>query len=338
MIKGYENISLKKYNTFGIDVRCRKFMEFETEQDLRDLFSSEGFKDSAWSVISGGSNIVFTKDYDGVLLHPVSNDIRIISDDGNSVLVNAAAGVVWDEFVAFCATNGLWGTENLSYIPGYAGASPVQNIGAYGVEAKDIIESVEMFCVDSLSRLKLTKEHCGFGYRNSVFKNTLKGRVIITSVNFMLSRIPAPKLGYGDLNNKVESLGGPSLENIRRAVIEIRRSKLPEPEELGNAGSFFKNPVVPQEKAVGLKEKYSSMPLYPAQEEGCAKLAAGWLVEQAGWKGRRIGDAGVHERQALVLVNYGKASGKDIMDLAGKIKDEVYGKFGVVIEPEVNVL
>lgn len=337
MIKEYGNISLKPYNTFGIDVKCRRLAEFENEDDLRFLFAGGSLAESGWNVIGGGSNIVFTKDYEGTLLHPVCRDIKVVSDDGRNVMVNAEAGVVWDDFVAFCVDNGLWGSENLSYIPGYVGASPVQNIGAYGVEAKDIIDSVEMFCTDNMSHLKLTNEHCGFGYRSSVFKNKLKGRVVITSVNFMLGRTPAPKLGYGDLKGKVEAMGGPSLTNIRRAVTEIRRSKLPEPEETGNAGSFFKNPVVPETKAQELKREYPGMPLYPAQEEGCAKLAAGWLIEQSGWKGKRIGDAGVHDRQALVLVNYGNASGREVMELAAMVRCDVAQKFGVDIEPEVNV-
>lgn len=338
-MKEYRNISLKEYNTFGIDVNCSKFIEFDSFEDLSELFSKGIFKPgNEWAVISGGSNIVFTKDYDGTLLHPVCEDIEIISHNGDTVTVKAQAGVVWDDFVNFCVGNGLWGAENLSYIPGYVGASPVQNIGAYGVEAKDIIDSVEMFCVDNGSRLTLTKEHCDFGYRNSVFKKTLKGKVIITSVNFLLSRTPNPKLGYGDLNGKVEELGGISLANIRQAVTEIRQSKLPEPEVTGNAGSFFKNPVVPETQAAELKRQYPDMPLYPAQEKGYAKLAAGWLIEQSGWKGKRIGDAGVHDRQALVLVNHGGASGSDIMSLAEKIRSDISEKFGIKIDPEVNVI
>lgn len=333
----YENISLRAYNTFGIEASCRRLAEFADENDLRELFGDRTIAEGRWNVLAGGSNILFTGDYDGTLLHPVDRSIRIVSDDGSRVVARVGAGTEWNDFVDWCVAQGLWGAENLAYIPGYAGSSPVQNIGAYGVEAKDVVSSVEMFCVDTHKVLVLAAGHCEFGYRESVFKKSLRGKVIITFVNFELSRVPKPRMGYGDLQAKVEELGGPTLANIRDAVTAIRRSKLPEPSEIGNAGSFFKNPVVEDSVAHKLRAEYPSMPLYPCGEEGRSKLAAGWLIDQCGWKGRRVGNVGVHERQALVLVNYGGATGAAVLALAADIRKDVKDKFGVDIEMEVNV-
>ena len=334
----YRNISLKDRNSFGIEASCDRLVDFVDAEDLRQVVSSGLLSEMPWSVLSGGNNILFTGDYRGVLLHPVGREISVLSDDGTQVRVRAQAGVEWDDFVAWCVERGLWGVENLSYIPGYVGAAPVQNIGAYGAEVKDVIESVETFSVETLKTLTLAAAHCGFGYRDSVFKGTLRGRVVITAVHFVLSRTPAPRLGYGDLQAKVESMGGPSLTVIREAVVAIRRSKLPDPKELGNAGSFFKNPVVPDSVAQALKKQFPDMPSYPGTVPGTTKLAAGWLIDQCGWRGRREGCVGVHERQALVLVNYGGATGQEVLELAARIRQDVQARFGVEIDMEVNVL
>ncbi|MCD7970166.1 MAG: UDP-N-acetylmuramate dehydrogenase [Alistipes sp.] len=336
MVEKKEGARLKNHNTFGIEATCRCLYTFQNREDLEQLHR-EGVFDGKWDVLSGGSNILFTGDYDGVLLHPAPGNIEVSGKGGDTVLVRADAGVEWDRFVEYCVDNGYWGAENLSYIPGYVGASPVQNIGAYGSEAKDIIESVELFCVGNASRMVLAAEHCGFGYRSSIFKTTLRGKAIITAVNFRLSTVPSPKLGYGDLRDSVEALGGPTLVNIRQAVTAIRKSKLPEPAELGNAGSFFKNPVVDEKIAATLKKEYPEMPVYPSTEPGLVKLAAGWLIDKAGWKGRSLGPAAVHDRQALVLVNLGGATGRDILALADAVKEAVFGRFGVRLESEVNV-
>lgn len=338
MSREYRNINIRERNTFGIDVSCARLAEFSSADELRGLFMDGSLAEDRWTVLSGGSNIVFMGDYPGTLLHPVNDEITVVSQQGDTVIVRAGAGTGWDVFTAWCAGRGLWGVENLSGIPGLVGASPVQNIGAYGVEAKDSIHSVEMFAVDSLKELTMAAGHCGFGYRDSVFKHSLKGKVVITAVNFVLSGTPRPMLGYGDLHEKVVSLGGPSLENIRRAVVEIRNSKLPDPSVMGNAGSFFKNPVVSRQAALDLKAAYPDMPLYPAGREGFSKLAAGWLIDRCGWKGRRHGRVGVHERQALVLVNLGGASGADVMELASLIQKDVESRFGVSIETEVNFI
>lgn len=338
MIRKFENISLRKYNSFGVEAACREFIEFETVDDLRYVFSDMICRCENWMILSGGNNTLFTKDFDGVILHPVSSGISFLSQTPTDALVHVEAGVEWDDFVAWCARHDLWGAENLSLIPGKTGAAPIQNIGAYGAEAADIIHSVEMFCPQTLNMLTLDASHCDFGYRESVFKHSLKGRAIVTAVNFELSKLPAPKLGYGALRSHVEELGEPTLSNIRQAVIDIRRSKLPDTASVGNAGSFFKNPVVDASLAAELKQKFENMPVYPTAEPDKVKIAAGWLIEATGWKGRYMGPAGVHDRQALVLVNKGGATGSQIIKLARKIQADVLAKFGIEIDTEVNII
>lgn len=335
MIREFHQISLRGRNSFGVDQRAARLVEFETAEDLRTFFAA-GIP-GRWTVLAGGNNILFTEDYDGVLLTPVARQIALLSDDGDEVRLRVEAGVEWDDLVEWAVERGLWGIENLSLIPGKAGAAPVQNIGAYGCEAKDAIRRVEMYCVETGNLLTLDAAHCGFGYRESVFKHDLKGRVIITAIEIRLSHTPRPKLGYGDVEREVEARGGATLRNIREAVCAIRRSKLPDTAVLGNAGSFFKNPVVEAAVAERLRTDYPALPLYPAAE-GRMKLAAGWLIEQAGMKGHREGCVGVHDRQALVLVNYGGATGGEVLALAHKVQEAVRAKFGVEIAAEVNVL
>ena len=335
MIRKFHHISLRDRNSFGVEQQAARLAEFETADDLRAIFA--GGAPAEWCVLSGGNNILFTRDYDGLLLTPAARGIAVTKDEGDRVYVRAEAGVEWDDLVEWAVGRGLWGIENLSLIPGKVGAAPVQNIGAYGAEAKDAIESVEMFCTDTCNTLILSREHCAFGYRESVFKHALRGRVVITAVTFRLSRRPRPDLGYGDLLRETEARGGATLRNIREAVCAIRRSKLPDTAVLGNAGSFFKNPVVEASVAERLRTDYPALPLYPAAE-GRMKLAAGWLIEQAGMKGHREGCVGVHDRQALVLVNYGGATGGEVLALAHKVQEAVRAKFGVEIAAEVNVL
>ena len=319
----------------GVDQQAARLVEFETPEDLRTLFAA-GIPEK-WTVLAGGNNILFTRDYDGVLLTPVARGITLLSDDGDEVRVRADAGVEWDDLVEWAVGRGLWGIENLSLIPGKAGAAPVQNIGAYGCEAKDAIRRVEMYCVETGAMLTLDAAHCGFGYRESVFKHDLKGRVIITAVEIALTHTPRPRLGYGDVEREVEARGGATLRNIREAICAIRRAKLPDPAVLGNAGSFFKNPVVGAAAAERLLAEYPDMPHYPAPE-GRVKLAAGWLIDRAGMKGRRKGAVGVHERQALVLVNHGGATGGEVIAFAHEVQERVREKFGIEIDTEVNIL
>ena len=335
MIREFHQISLRTRNSFGVDQQAARLVEFETPEDLRTLFAA-GIPEK-WTVLAGGNNILFTRDYDGVLLTPVARGITLLSDDGDEVRVRADAGVEWDDLVEWAVGRGLWGIENLSLIPGKAGAAPVQNIGAYGCEAKDAIRRVEMYCVETGAMLTLDAAHCGFGYRESVFKHNLKGRAIITAVEIALTHTPRPRLGYGDVEREVEARGGATLRNIREAICAIRRAKLPDPAVLGNAGSFFKNPVVGAAAAERLLAEYPDMPHYPAPE-GRVKLAAGWLIDRTGMKGRRKGAVGVHERQALVLVTHGGATGGEVIAFAHEVQERVRGKFGIEIDTEVNIL
>ena len=330
MIREFHQISLRGRNSFGVDQRAARLVEFETAEDLRTFFAA-GIP-GRWTVLAGGNNILFTEDYDGVLLTPVARQIALLSDDGDEVRLRVEAGVEWDDLVEWAVERGLWGIENLSLIPGKAGSAPVQNIGAYGCEAKDAIRRVEMYCVETGTLLTLDAAHCGFGYRESVFKHDLKGRVIITAIEIRLSHTPRPKLGYGDVEREVEARGGATLRNIREAICSIRRAKLPDPAVLGNAGSFFKNPVVEAPVAERLLAEYPDMPHYAAPE-GRVKLAAGWLIDRAGMKGYREGSVGVHERQALVLVNHGGATGGEVIAFARTVLTGISTQVGKVIRP-----
>lgn len=336
MIRYYENIDISERNSFHVRQTAKRLVEFDRAEELPEIFAKHGTED--WYVISGGNNILFTKDIEPLLITPCDSRIEVISESDSSVRVKVGAGVEWDDLVAWSVERGLWGIENLSLIPGKAGAAPVQNIGAYGVEAKDTIRSVEMFFVEGGNFVTLAAEHCAFGYRESVFKHSLKGRVIITAIEIELSKIANPRLGYGDVVREVEARGGATLANIRDAICSIRRSKLPDTAVLGNAGSFFKNPIVEKEVAEKLLAEYPDMPHYPAAEEGKIKLAAGWLIDKSGMKGYKEGNVGVHERQALVLVNLGGATGSEVIAFAHKVVATVKEKFGIEISPEVNVL
>ena len=336
MIREFHQTDLRERNSFGVAQQAARLVEFETAEELRQIFA-DGIP-ARWGVLAGGNNILFTRDYDGLLLTPAARGIAVQEDDGEQVLVRAEAGVEWDDLVEWAVERGLWGIENLSLIPGKAGAAPVQNIGAYGCEAKDVIRRVEMYCVGTDTMLTLDAAHCGFGYRESVFKQALRGRIVITAVELRLHRTPSLKLGYGDLQREAEARGGATLRNIREAVCAIRRAKLPDPRVTGNAGSFFKNPVVDTAEADRLRAAYPDMPVYPAAgAPDKAKLAAGWLIDKAGMKGYREGHVGVHERQALVLVNLGGASGGEVIAFARKVQEKVREKFDIAIDTEVNI-
>ncbi len=362
-----EDISIKPLNSFSIDQRADRLVKFSSLDDLRETLAADpALTAGRWYLLGGGNNTLFTDDFKGTLIHPESRGICVESENGEEVIVVAEAGVEWDDLVAWSVERGYWGLENLSLIPGQVGAAPVQNIGAYGAEAKDVILSVETLDTLSLEKRTFGNEECDFGYRHSLFKhiNSLrmaamfgreggttnaqcgapKGEMppivpVITSVRFRLSKSPKPDLRYGALTEEVERLGGATLSNIRKAVISIRESKLPDPKKLGNAGSFFKNPVVDAALAAELKARWPQLPTYATENEQEVKLAAGWLIEQAGWKGRSSGNAAVHDRQALVLVNKtGCASGREIIELAGEVARSVKERFGVDITPEVNIL
>ena len=336
MLKVFYDTDLSDRNSFHVQQRAAALAEFTTADDLRELFVSE--RPERWMVLAGGNNILFTRDFDGMLITPRNCEINVVGDDPEATCVRVGAGTEWDDLVEWAVAHELWGLENLSLIPGKVGAAPVQNIGAYGAEACNTIVEVEMFCPETMNTLTLAAAHCAFGYRESVFKHSLKGRSIITAVKFRLMKAPQPNVAYGDLQREVEARGGATLRNIRDAVCAIRRSKLPDTAILGNAGSFFKNPVVERAAAEKLKEKYPDMPLYPATEPQYLKLAAGWLIDRAGMKGFTEGPVGVHDRQALVLVNRGGATGGEVLALARKVQQCVFEKFGIEIETEVNII
>lgn len=336
MIKDFYNADLFERNSFHVNQRAAQLVEFDKAEDLFEIFAQG--EPEQWTLLAGGNNVLFTKDYEGVIITPRECLIEPIAEDNSSVEVRVTAGVEWDDLVEWCACRELWGIENLSLIPGKVGAAPVQNIGAYGAEAKDCITSVEVFMVAERKMVEISAEECRFGYRESIFKHELKGRAIITAVRFRFSKVPKPNIAYGDLAREVELRGGVSLRNIRDAVCAIRRSKLPDTAILGNAGSFFKNPIVERSVADGLKAEYEDMPIYPTFDESRVKLAAGWLIDRAGMKGYKEQRVGVHERQALVLVNLGGATGGDVMALARKVQQRVKEQFGIEINTEVNVL
>ena len=337
MIRVFENSDLSARNSFKVHQQAAKIVEFDSNSDLQQIFAEQ--VTDRWMVMGGANNILFTRDIDFPIIIPRNEQNEILSEGNEGVYVRVGAGLEWDELVAWSVERGLWGLENLSLIPGKVGAAPVQNIGAYGAEAKDTIASVEMFFPEQGAFVTLAAEHCGFGYRESVFKHTLKGRVIITSVTFCLSKVAAPKLGYGDVEREVEARGGVSLTNIREAICAIRRAKLPDTAVTGNAGSFFKNPIVEASVAQNLLKQYPDMPHYPTADTTKVKLAAGWLIDQCGLKGYSEGNVGVHSRQALVLINTtGNATGSEVIAFAGKVCQTVAQKFGITIEPEVNIL
>jgi UDP-N-acetylmuramate dehydrogenase len=332
-----KNISLKQFNTFGIDTRAKEFVVIKTHQDLLDLISQRDLTKEKFLMLGGGSNILFTKDFDGLIIKIEITGIELISEDDQHVWVKAGAGVVWHDFVLYTIEKGWGGLENLSLIPGTVGASPIQNIGAYGVEVKDVIE--EVVGIDLIAKhTKIIKSiDCHFEYRSSIFKTTLQNKFLITDVIFRLSKYSELHIEYGAIKDelKTENIKQPTIKDVSNAVINIRRSKLPDPAIIGNAGSFFKNPVVTEQKLTELKAIYPSIVFYPFDNQ--YKLAAGWLIEQSGWKGYRENNVGCHEKQALVLVNYGAAAGDEILRLAQKIQDSIKQKFGVDLEMEVNL-
>ncbi len=333
----YENFSLKKYNTFGLNVKADRMITFRYEENAIHFLRQRRESDHEMFVIGGGSNLLFTGDFHGILIHPEMEGITLEERKDDIVIISAGAGVVWDKLVESTVSNGLGGLENLSLIPGSVGAAPVQNIGAYGVEVKDSIERVRAVSLEDGSVREFTNGECRFGYRSSVFKGELKGKYLITKVYFRLSRKPKLSLEYGSLKEEVSRLGSISLGNVRKIVINTRMSKLPDPLICGNAGSFFKNPVISGSFAEELRKKNPGLPVFK-DSSGTIKIPAGWLIERCGWKGKRIGDAGVHDKQALVLVNYGKATGKELLDLSEEIKQSVFENFGITLEREVEIL
>jgi UDP-N-acetylmuramate dehydrogenase len=338
-MKILENISLKPFNSFGIDAVAAYFASFNSDDELEALLRSETAINNHCLVLGGGSNILLTKDFPGLVMKNEIKGIEVVNETEDQFIIKAGAGENWHQLVLHCVEQGYAGLENLSLIPGNVGASPMQNIGAYGVEIKDVFEALEAFHIKDKSIEKFDREACSFGYRESVFKNKYKGQFIITSVSFRLNKQPLFNTTYGAIQQELERMNVQelSIRAVSQAVINIRSSKLPDPKLIGNAGSFFKNPFVSMEQFELLKDKFPSIVAFPL-EGGNFKLAAGWLIEQCGWKGFRQGDAGCYPKQALVLVNYGSAKGAEILDLSEKIIRSVEAKFGVVLEREVNII
>ncbi len=333
-----ENFSLKNHHTFHFNVFAKYFVAPKSQEQLIEIINDRIVEKKDMLILGEGSNILFTGDYQGLVIKPIIDDIKIIESNNHKVWVEVGAGVQWDAFVSWAVSNNFYGIENLSLIPGNVGACPVQNIGAYGIEVKDVITHVNGIFIDSGNPFSLKNKDCNFSYRNSIFKNEHKGNFIITSVCFELSKEENYHLNYGDVNAKVEELGGVNLKNIRKAIIEIRESKLPDHNLFGNVGSFFKNPIVDKIIADNIKNEYPEAPVYPVSETQ-SKVAAGWMIDQCNWKGKSLGNAAVHDKQALVLINKtGNASGEEILKLASKIEESVFNKFGVQIEKEVNVI
>lgn len=342
MFSYQENVSLLPFNTFHMDVKARFFAEINTLQDLMDGIQSgliAQLSAKGLLVLGGGSNLLFTKDFKGLVLAIRNKGIESHLLLDGIIEVKAAAGENWHEFVKWCVEKDFGGIENLSLIPGNVGSCPIQNIGAYGVEVKDVIKSVEALNLHTGEIHVFTNHACRFAYRESIFKLELKGTFVIWSVTFNLSTKPEMNLGYGAIKQELEkmNISVPGIDSVSEAVIRIRNSKLPDPDFIGNAGSFFKNPTIEKSFADMLLAKFPNLVCYAAAE-GKVKLAAGWLIEHCGWKGKRLGDAGVHETQSLVLVNYGSASGLQILDLATKIQNSVLKEFGIQLEMEVNVV
>ncbi|MEP7164041.1 MAG: UDP-N-acetylmuramate dehydrogenase [Ferruginibacter sp.] len=343
------NISLKNLNTFGIDAYAKQFAAFKSIDELNELFASKELQSSNSElrtlILGGGSNILFTKNVDGLVLKNEIEGIEKINEEGDNIYIKAGAGENWHRFVLYCLEHDHAGVENLALIPGNVGASPMQNIGAYGVEIKDLFHSLEAFDTEEKKMVVFNKADCAFGYRESVFKNKFKGRFIIVSVTYKLSKRPVFNTSYGAIEAELEKMKVPalSIQAIAQAVINIRSSKLPDPKQIGNAGSFFKNPEIAEIRFEKLKNDFPGIIGYKL-DNGSVKLAAGWMIEQCGpkkgasWKGYRKGDAGCHEKQALVLVNYGYAKGSEIFDMSTAILASVNKKFGVQLEREVNII
>jgi UDP-N-acetylmuramate dehydrogenase len=335
MIK--ENVNIAPYTTFGVSAKVKSLGIFSSTEELKALLEQNTKKQIM--ILGGGSNVLFTQDHEGLILLNKIKGIRVNQEAEDNVLVSVGAGENWHEFVLYCIDKNWGGIENLSLIPGSVGASPMQNIGAYGVEIKDVFYELTALNLETQKEETFDHGQCQFGYRESVFKRDLKGKYVITSVTFRLQKNAILNTGYGAIETELERKGitHPTIKDISDAVISIRQSKLPDPKILGNAGSFFKNPVVTKKVFSTIQKRYANAPSYPIDEEH-VKVPAGWLIDTAGWKGKRFGDCGVHVNQALVLVNYDKAKGKEIYDLSQRILDDVKDKFGIQLEREVNIV
>lgn len=332
------NHSLKNLNTFGVDVKAKLFAEIFSEEELREILYDKIYKSERKLILGGGSNILFTKDFNGLIIKLSIKSIDVIKENTVSVVIEAGAGIIWNELVKFCVDRNYGGIENLTLIPGTVGAAPIQNIGAYGQELADSFVSLNGVFIDSAEVKTFNENECRFSYRTSIFKEELKNNFVVTSVRLNLEKNPKPNLTYKALSDYLAKNGitNPTIKEVSSAVAEIRKSKLPDPQKIGNAGSFFKNPVVCEYSFRKLKAEYSDIISFPS-ESGVRKISAGWLIEKCGWKGKRVGNVGTSSAHALVICNYGNATGSEILEFAMRIKEEVANKFGVKLEEEVNI-
>lgn len=333
------NVSLKPYNTFGIDATAKFFVEVSSIEQLQDILQNAEYQGIERLILGGGSNLLLTKDFDGIVIKIAIKGIEKFEEDEQNIWLKVGAGEVWHDLVMYCVNHDYAGVENLSLIPGTVGAAPMQNIGAYGVEIKEVFESLEAIEIKTGKSRIFAKDECQFGYRESIFKHAIKGEYVIVTVSFKLSKTPVYHVEYGAIKDTLAEKGVDqlSIKAISDAVISIRQSKLPNPAEIGNAGSFFKNPEIPKTQFDLLKEQFPTIPSYPVSEQ-TVKVPAGWLIEQAGWKGQRFGNIGVHAKQALVLVNFGDGKGNEIKELSQKIQDSIKEKFGIQLQAEVNFI
>jgi UDP-N-acetylmuramate dehydrogenase len=332
----HKNYSLKRHNSFGLDVYSRYFIKLKDQQQVIDFIRSDLSNIRPLLIIGEGTNILFCKDFSGLIVNPKISGIEKIKETPDYVILRVGAGENWDSFVNFCVENNYGGIENLSLIPGSVGASPIQNIGAYGVEVRKVIENVEAVNIETSEIKIFSNEECCFSYRNSIFKGKLKNRFIITHIVFRLNKSHEFNTSYGNIEKELDKFPETNILNIRTAIMNIRKNKLPDPEEIGNAGSFFTNPIVSQEQANSIKQYYPKMPYFRVTKNE-VKLSAAWLIEQSNWKGKRIGNTGTYKKHSLVLVNYGDATGTEIYNLAKKIQKSVRNNFAIDLKMEVNV-
>ncbi|MEA2041941.1 MAG: UDP-N-acetylmuramate dehydrogenase [Bacteroidota bacterium] len=337
LMQHHTNFNLKAYNTFALDVNTKNFYAFDSESELIKFFNQANIIPNPVLILGGGSNILFTKDFNGSIIKMNNSDAVVLSETRTDVVVKADAGMVWDEFVNYCISRNFYGTENLSYIPGTVGASPVQNIGAYGTEAKDIIEQVHAVQINTGTKKIFSNQDCKFEYRNSIFKTELKNKYIITAVAFRLQKDGKLNTNYGSIGEEASKYKELNLSIFRDIIVDIRKNKLPDPEKIPNAGSFFKNPVISESKHLSLLKKYPKLVSYKAGDKKI-KLAAGQLIDLSGFKGFKTETCGVHKNQALVLLNHNNASGKEILSLSQKIRNSVHKNFGIELSPEVNII
>ena len=334
----YTDYSLKSRHTFGMDVKTALFIEYATKEELKEILQNQQLEEGRWLHIGGGSNLLFMGDYSGTILHSSIKGYEVLSEDAEEVVVRVGAGEVWDDFVAYTVAQGWYGAENLSWIPGEVGASAVQNIGAYGVEAKDLIVNVETIEVATGEERIFSNAECAYAYRESIFKLSLKGQYIVTHVSYRLKKTSSYHLDYGNVRAELAKANFDlTLANVRQVIIDIRQAKLPDPNVQGNAGSFFMNPIVSRAHFEALLKDYPQIPHYEVDADR-VKIPAAWMIDQCGWKGKRLGNAGVHDKQALVLVNCGEATGAEVVRLSEEIQQSVFNKFGIQIYPEVNFI